>query len=284
MKDWLSGMNINTRLARLIDLVPFITQHQGIAIEDLASKFGISVKELEQDLWLLYCCGLPGQTPLELMEFAFEDGFVSVRNAEELKQPRSLSKPELAITVMGLELLARSGDELAQSLSRKLQDQLRGSIELQPDAGQLNIRNIEEAIQKNRLLKIRYKTKEREIIPYEIYTDNSVSYLRAFCKLAGAWRTFRINKIQTLEVLDKAELPPNEVESSEILHRAKIKAHARARTVREIFGSTDEINFYSKEWLIRETLAMAGDVEALTPDIRQKVRDLALAGKKLYLG
>ena len=76
-------MAINPKLARLIDLVPFISKHQGIPIKDLADKFGVSVEEIEKDLWSLYCCGLPGQTPLELMEFSFEDGFVSVRNADE---------------------------------------------------------------------------------------------------------------------------------------------------------------------------------------------------------
>ena len=56
----------NPRLARLIDLVPFITSHQGISISELAHKFGVSANEIEKDLWLLYMCGLPGQTPLEL--------------------------------------------------------------------------------------------------------------------------------------------------------------------------------------------------------------------------
>jgi proteasome accessory factor C len=69
----------NSKLARLIDLVPFITSHQGISIVELSKKFGVTKEEIEKDLWLLYMCGLPGQTPLELMEFEFEDGFVTVR-------------------------------------------------------------------------------------------------------------------------------------------------------------------------------------------------------------
>ena len=68
-------MPINKRLARLIDLVPYISEHQGVAISELANKFGVTAAEIEKDLWLLYMCGLPGQTPLELMEFEF--GMVS---------------------------------------------------------------------------------------------------------------------------------------------------------------------------------------------------------------
>ena len=52
------------KAARLLDLVPFISSHQGIALVDLASQFGISESELISDLNTLWMCGLPGYTPL----------------------------------------------------------------------------------------------------------------------------------------------------------------------------------------------------------------------------
>ncbi len=275
---------INQRLARLIDLVPYIANHQGISTEKLAEKFGITVAELEKDLWLLYCCGLPGQTPLELMEFNFEDGYVTVRNADELKIPRSLTKVEMATLVIGLELLAIKGNQTASSLATRLKDKLNSQISVQPDKGQLHITEIEQAIQQNRLLQIKYRGKRRAIIPFEIYYEKNAYYLKAFCKEALGRRTFKINRIEEMELLDTKELPPNEVASSEVMYQAEIKVHSNQRLIREIFGGVGEINYYSKEWLASEIMAQAGNVEALTPEIRQIIGKKARAGKNLYLG
>ncbi len=277
-------MPINQRLARLIDLVPFIANHQGIPTEELAAKFGISVTELEKDLWLLYCCGLPGQTPLELMEFNFEDGYVTVRNADELKTPRSLSKIEMAALVIGLELLAIRGNQTAMSLAARLKQKLNSRISVKPNPGQLYLNEIEQALQTNRLLRITYKGKMRNIVPFEIYAEDGSLYLKAYCKEVSARRTFKIDRIEKLELLEISELPPNEVASSEVKHQALIRAHFNQRAAREIFGGVNQINYYSREWLAREIMAQSGSVEAITPEIRLIVSQKARAGKNLYLG
>lgn len=277
-------MPINQRLARLIDLVPYIANHQGISTIELADRFGITVAELEKDLWTLYCCGLPGQTPLELMELNFEDGYVTIRNADELRVPRSLTKIEIATLIIGLELLAIKGDTVALNLASRLREKLSSQISVQPDQGQLHIRDIELAIQQNKVVRIQYRGELRKIIPFEIYSDSGYFYLKSYCKEAQDRRTFRINRIEQLEVLDELELPPNDVASHEVKHQATIKVHENLRLVREVFGGTDQITFYSQEWLAREIMAQGGGVEALTPEIRQKVSQKARAGKNLYLG
>ena len=45
------------KAARMLDLVPFITAHQGISTADLASQFGVSEEELLSDLNSLWMCG-----------------------------------------------------------------------------------------------------------------------------------------------------------------------------------------------------------------------------------
>jgi proteasome accessory factor C len=52
------------RTARLLDLVPYLTTHQGIAISELAKTFNTTVKEIADDLNTLWMCGLPGYTPV----------------------------------------------------------------------------------------------------------------------------------------------------------------------------------------------------------------------------
>jgi len=275
---------VNMRLARLIDLVPYITKHQGISITELAKKFGATVAEIESDLWLLYCCGLPGQTPLELMEFQFEDGFVTVRNADELKAPRSLTQIEIASLIIGLEILATEGSEVAKGLKSRLAEKLGSQVSYQPTGTEKFIAEIGKAIQKNQLLKIVYSGKERLVIPFEIYAENGGNYLRAFCKSARDRRTFKVSRIDSLELLDIHELAPNEVPSDSKPLRTKIKVHRDARRVREVFGATEEIQYFSKDWLFQQVFAFGGAVELLDPTLRSEVRDLAKASQGLYLG
>jgi predicted DNA-binding transcriptional regulator YafY len=273
----------NSRLARLFDLVPFIVKHQGIPIAELAEKFQISVEQLEKDLWLLYMCGLPGQTPLELMEFEFEDGYVSVRNADELKSPRSLTQIELASLVIGLEILISQGISGAEQLKNKLAAKLSTEISYQPAKSDLYLPEISQAIQQNKVLSIIYNGKAREVIPFETYTEDRTSYLRAFCKSAEDRRTFKISKIESLKITDNQELAPNLVPSNETPKTTKIATHKEKRLVREALGNSEQIDYFSVEWLISETMALAGAVELLDPQLRAQILARVKASQSLYL-
>jgi predicted DNA-binding transcriptional regulator YafY len=273
----------NSRLARLFDLVPFIVKHQGIPIAELAEKFQISVEQLEKDLWLLYMCGLPGQTPLELMEFEFEDGYVSVRNADELKAPRSLTQIELASLVIGLEILISQGISGAEQLKNKLASKLSTEISYQPAKSDLYLPEIAQAIQQNKVLSIIYNGKAREVIPFETYTEDRTSYLRAFCKSAEDRRTFKISKIESLKITDNQELAPNLVPSNETPKTTKIATHKEKRLVREALGNSEQIDYFSVEWLISETMALAGAVELEDPQLRAQILARVKASQSLYL-
>ena len=273
----------NSRLARLFDLVPFIVKHQGIPIAELAEKFQISVEQLEKDLWLLYMCGLPGQTPLELMEFEFEDGYVSVRNADELKAPRSLTQIELASLVIGLEILISQGISGAEQLKNKLASKLSTEISYQPAKSDLYLPEISQAIQQNKVLSITYNGKAREVIPFETYTEDRTSYLRAFCKSAEDRRTFKISKIESLKITDNQELAPNLVPSNETPKTTKIATHKEKRLVREALGNSEQIDYFSVEWLISETMALAGAVELEDPQLRAQILARVKASQSLYL-
>ena len=96
------------KAARLLDLVPYISTHQGVALAELAAEFEVSESELLSDLNTLWMCGLPGYTPLELIDLEFESGYVSIRNAEILQRVRVLTKDELVVLLVGLDLLSKS--------------------------------------------------------------------------------------------------------------------------------------------------------------------------------
>ena len=93
------------RTARLLDLVPYISSHQGISLKELAAVFKVDQAQMTSDLTTLWMCGLPGYTPLELMDLEFESGFVTIHNAQTLSKPRSISFDEGVALVLGLDLM-----------------------------------------------------------------------------------------------------------------------------------------------------------------------------------
>ena len=117
------------RTARALDLVPYLLEHQGISIPELAEAFGVSEKQINDDLVLIHMCGLPGYTPLELIDMFYEDGYVTVSDPQSFKKPRSMNKIEMTSLLVSLDLLkSLRTDDVAkeiEALKLKLQENMR---------------------------------------------------------------------------------------------------------------------------------------------------------------
>lgn len=72
----------------------------------MAKQFSVSEKQIENDLQLIFMCGLPGYTPYELIDLIFEDGVVSIIDPQVLDKPRRFTKSELVVIALGLQLLS----------------------------------------------------------------------------------------------------------------------------------------------------------------------------------
>ncbi|MCF8535104.1 MAG: WYL domain-containing protein [Candidatus Nanopelagicaceae bacterium] len=292
------------RTARLLDLVPYLTTHQGVAISELARTFNTSVKEITDDLNTLWMCGLPGYTPLELIDLEFESGFVSIRNAETLATPRALDRAEALSIYMGLDLLAAelSQDEgILQNEISKLQDQLRTllistpQIQIEANLASEYRALILRAIRKRGWLEITYHSTAndeittRKIAPYELSQVGSHEYLQAYCDSAEAIRNFRADRIvKVLEISDQIwpEQPIGE-ESTDFTYRIKVLKESRQAL--EVFPDLSqgsnyiESQGYSHAWVARSVLSLGGSVEAIDPtDIREAVTQAAKAALDNY--
>ncbi len=292
------------RTARLLDLVPYLTTHQGVAISELARTFNTSVKEITDDLNTLWMCGLPGYTPLELIDLEFESGFVSIRNAETLATPRALDRAEALSIYMGLDLLAAelSQDEsILQNEISNLQDQLRTllistpQIQIEANLASEYRALILRAIRKRGWLEITYHSAAndeittRKIAPYELSQVGSHEYLQAYCDSAKAIRNFRADRIvKVLEIADQLwpEQPVGE-ESSDFKYRIKVLTESRQAL--EVFPDLSlgsdyiESQGFSQAWVARSVLSLGGSVEAIDPaEIRVAVAQAAKAALDNY--
>ena len=275
------------RTARLLDLVPYLTTHQGIAISELAKTFNTTVKEITDDLNTLWMCGLPGYTPLELIDLEFESGFVSIRNAETLAAPRALDRAEALSIYMGLDLLSAelgsSNSSLVSEITN-LQEQLRSQLISAPQvqieaslASELRAL-ILRAIRRRGWLEITYhsaandQVTKRQVAPYELSQSGSHEYLQGYCDSAKAIRNFRADRIvDVIEIADQV-WPSNQVAANEEAVEYEVKVHSSSRQVLEVLpqitanSSTATIQGFSAQWISRAILSLAGQVEAVDPN------------------
>jgi proteasome accessory factor C len=96
----------SARAQRLLDLVPFLHSHPGTTVGEVAGHFGISKSDVIKDLNLLFLCGLPGYTHLELIDISFDDEVITVIDAQNLKSPRRLTELEAIALRIALQALS----------------------------------------------------------------------------------------------------------------------------------------------------------------------------------
>jgi proteasome accessory factor C len=276
------------KAARLLDLVPYISTHQGVALSELAAEFGVSESELLSDLNTLWMCGLPGYTPLELIDLEFESGYVSIRNAEILQKVRLLTKDELVILLVGLDLLIKSIDSKRSDLLRAI-TQLQMKIKtiigdiatIAPIVNSSYRAIVLNAIASRKNLQISYHSlirdelTNREITPIELLVDHGYEVLQAYCHQVGAYRTFRLDSIAEIAI-SGIQQPLIEQPKADEAFQMQISISKRIRSTLERFritASTDATtrtgsytaSSFSQDWLIRSAMSTLAATEVLSP-------------------
>ena len=285
------------RTARLLDLVPYINSHQGISLKELAQVFNVTQAQMTDDLTTLWMCGLPGYTPLELMDLDFESGFVTIHNAETLSKPRSISFDEGVALVLGLDLLRStiSADRVdlltkIDELSRRLSDliKLPSALSAASDVNQDVSAAILEAIRTRSGLEIVYhslyrdETSTRTILPIEIVESDGQRYLSSFCHSSSDFRQFRIDRIQSAKMQTVVQEIPK-ASNQTARNKSTIKVLTPTREIAERFKQSElsansEFNFesFSLQWIERSIMASGGSVSLLAPaEIRKSISVMA---------
>lgn len=198
-----------SRLRRVLALVPWIAEHPGAALAEIAARFGVSEGELERDLELLPLCGLPPYTPDRLIEVEIVDGHVWIRFAEYFDRPLRLSADEgLALLAAGRALLAVPGSDehgaLATALE-KLASALGATEGLTVEVGEpAHLDILRRAADAHERVEIDYYSYGRDATTTRAIDLRSVFhafghwYAAAYCHLARDERLFRVDRIRAV--------------------------------------------------------------------------------------
>ncbi|MFM1967403.1 MAG: hypothetical protein RL590_260 [Actinomycetota bacterium] len=296
--------NAAERALRLLDLVPFILDHQGISIKQLATEFNVSKEEIIKDLNLLFVCGLPGYTPLELIDISFEDELVYLRDPQNLSEPRTLTISEMIVTRIALSALhelVSDPEKRAeiQALQRKFSALFESAlpenaIHVAIDKEQRTQKIVQHAIESDRNLSIEYlnltkdEVSSREITPIELVKSDQGMTLNAFCHRVGAVRSFKIAQIISAVESERSQMLFNATEEEESGVEVQLRTsdsdssliNRLMKDVKSLGDNVYVIKIFQDEWLIRTVFSQPGLVISSPVRMREFLRKEA----KIALG
>lgn len=214
---------VGPRLERVLALVPWIAEHPGTTIAELARRFEVDERELERDLELLPMCGLPPYTADRLIDlWVADDGAVNIRLAEYFDRPLRLSPAEgVALLAAGRALLAVPGADAEGSLATalaKLEAALGATgtvaVDVGGEAGQLVA--LQAAAAAGDQLEIEYFSFARDemttrvVDPWRVFHAFGAWYLAGYCHAAQGERMFRVDRIRALRTTGvHVDAPPD---------------------------------------------------------------------------
>ena len=204
------------RLNRILAMVSWVIANPYPRVSEVMERFGYrQKKQLAKDLTLLYVCGLPGYGPEDLMVAGIEDDMVVLNMADYFSRPLRLTPPEAlgllsaGMAAAGLDPPNPALDRAVEKLTGALFPEATGALdaELPPEPEHLDI--LRGAAADRRAVNITYlsvganRTTTRVVEPSMVQASLGWWYLQAYCRLAGAGRTFRVDRIRSLDVLDE---------------------------------------------------------------------------------
>lgn len=218
-----SGDSARDRLNLFISLVPFVLKRGSVSVADAAAQFGVSHDQIVDAFTTIACDGGSNEARLnfntELFNIDWEEleynDVLRLTVAETLTVPTPFSARQRTMFLAGLELLKAMPHYRGLPELDGLIDKLRGYdsnavtnvFSVVIDEGNDVAVRLDEAISGRRRVKFTYTTNAgerevREVDPYRLDFEGGAWYLRGYCYLRNDTRTFNLDSLEALEILD----------------------------------------------------------------------------------
>lgn len=212
-----------SRLSRILALIPYVLDKEIADVNEIMDRFGYTQDQLTKDLNTIFVCGLPGYGPGDLMEAYLDEDDVIIDAADFFaKAPRLTPSEALGLLAAGMTVLGSGeGSPALESAVAKL------SKVVMPDADtslavdvldqSQNVGVLRDAATDRKVVRIVYRSvgkeeiTERDVEPWSVFTTLGRWYLLGHCRLVEGQRTFRVDRIKELEVLDETFEPPDSI-------------------------------------------------------------------------
>ncbi len=235
----MSRTTASDRMRRVLAVVPWIVANPGRPVAEVASRFGLSEKELLDDLGVVYMIGLPPYSPDALVDVEIDDeGRVTIRLADFFSRPLRLTPGQgLALLASSDGLLSIPGTDPDGALARALAklgaalgvDGENATDPIEVHLGTAEGQVLDELRQASRAgteVEIDYYSFNRDahtsraIAPWRVFADAGHWYVHAWCHRAEGERIFRVDRIERLVDLGRPATvrPDDGAEDQGIFH------------------------------------------------------------------
>jgi predicted DNA-binding transcriptional regulator YafY len=212
-----------TRLSRILALIPYVLDRQAVDIGEVMERFGYTQEELTRDLNTIFVCGLPGYGPGDLMEAYLDEDEVIIDAAEFFaKAPRLTPSEALGLLAAGMTVIG-SGEgspaleSAVEKLSRVVMPDADTSLTVDVLDQSRHVGVLRDAAADRKVVRMVYRsvgkeeTTERDVEPWSVFTTLGRWYVLGHCRLVDGQRTFRVDRIKELSVLDEEFERPDSV-------------------------------------------------------------------------
>jgi predicted DNA-binding transcriptional regulator YafY len=222
------------RLQRLLALVPYIVSRKVVGLAETATAFGVSERQLVDDLNMLWCVELRSPDPYCPIDLSYDGGEIVVSEAESIDRPLRLGIDEASALLVGLRMLAELpglGDRSALGRTIAKLEAAAGTaaaasaqvaVALDHSVAEAALAPVTDALTHRRRLHLSYyvpgrdEATERDVDPMRLVMVDGRSYLEGWCRRAGAVRLFRLDRMLDVSVLDVAAQVPPEAEPRDV--------------------------------------------------------------------
>ncbi|MCP2342607.1 helix-turn-helix transcriptional regulator [Actinomadura rupiterrae] len=227
------GATSTGRLARLLALVPYVVNRDAVALDEAAAAFGVTEKQLIDDLNMLWCVELRAPDPYCPIDLSYEGGEITVTEAESIARPLRLKADEAAALLVALRMLAglpelHDRDALSRLIAKleaaagaAAQAAGKVAVEVVETRGD-TLARLRAAVGGRRRVHLTYyvptrdENTERDVDPMRLLVVEGTTYLEGWCRRAEAVRLFRLDRITDLAVLDVPADVPDEAEPIDV--------------------------------------------------------------------
>ncbi|MDO4784466.1 MAG: WYL domain-containing protein [Propionibacteriaceae bacterium] len=308
-------MRSHEQLARLLGLVPYLRARRGVSVSEAAEAFGVTRRQLIDDLNTLWFCGLPGGLPGDLIEIDMDavtgGGVILLDNADYLSRPMRLRPDEVHALLVAVDSLVAVAPASARGAIDSVRRKLTGlcgsapvGVQIEVAAGEAGRREqLLAAIEAGARVRLTYHGTQRTttplVDPVRLDVVGGYAYLQAWSLDAGAWRSYRVDRIAEVslsgEAADRGEPPKPGAWFDQASDRLVLRLRPGAQWVIEYLPTLsvehdgpDLIATFpvlARAWAVSLVLRLGPDAEVVGPDqAMADARAEAAAALARYLG
>jgi proteasome accessory factor C len=203
----------------MLALTGYLIQNRQQKIEHVAKHFGVSEQEIRDAVVTISLSGVGMYRPDELFFLDYdllEEGIVDVSFAPTLESVPRLSTRQAAAIASGLSYLESVLDDQDKVEVAELMNLLSGGgkrtselpFKVHPSRVDLEVTLSRQAISEDRLLSCSYinaanEVSSRQIEPIAMESNDSIWYLRGYCRTKKEVRVFRLDRMRDIALDEK---------------------------------------------------------------------------------